>query len=140
MATEHSNRSIAAQHPFDGAEIIYAYTRAQAIEDGVLVDLSAVAPDVCHQHFKYNVACTSAVWAIIDKAVKNKRHCNDLNGVVHDILWMSKGYARTLDERYRLFRVIIKGAGRNSTYTFKIACGPGDDAEPVLTIMLPEED
>jgi hypothetical protein len=24
--------------------------------------------------------------------------------------------------------------------TLKAACGPGDDAEPVLTIMLPDED
>jgi hypothetical protein len=42
--------------------------------------------------------------------------------------------------------VTFSVAFRNSeseaiTYTeFKSLCGPGDDAEPVITIMLPEED
>ena len=128
-------------------EVIFSYTRAQAIADGVLVDLSAVAPDVCRQHFKYPIACTASVWAIIEKAIAPRRqaggemhHMNDLNGVVHDMLWMSKAYSRELDPTTRLFKVIITGAGKKRNFTFKIVCGPGDDAEPVLTIMLPEED
>lgn len=125
---------------FTDADVISVYTRAQAIEDGVLADLSALAPDVCRQHYKYNVACTATVWAIIERAIENPRWCNDINGVVHDILGMSRCHARVLDESTRLFQVIIKGVGKKSLFTFKIVCGPGDDAEPVLTIMLPEED
>lgn len=122
-------------------EVISVYTREQAIEDGTLVDLSAVAPEVCRQHFKYPVACTAAVWAIIDKAVKNPKWHNDLNGVVHDILWMSKANkTRRYDATTHLFKVIIKGAGRQSVFEFKIICGPGDQAEPVLTIMGVDED
>jgi len=120
-------------------EVIFSYTRAQAIEDGVLVDLSKLAPAVCAQQFKHNVACTSAVMNIIEKAVSNKKHCNDLDGVVHDVLWMSR-FGQHLDASTRLFKVIIKGAGRKSVYVLKIVCGPGDDAEPVMTVMLPEED
>ena len=41
------------------AEIIYAYKRAQAIEDGVLVDFSSVAREA---GIKFPVAMTSAVW------------------------------------------------------------------------------
>ena len=121
-------------------EVIYSYPRAQAIEDGVLVDLSSIAPDVCRQHYKYPIACTASVWAIIEKARKNPRYMNDVNGIVHDLLWMSKVHARQETESTRLFQVIIKGAGRRSTFTFKMVCGPGDDAEPVLTVMFPEED
>lgn len=121
-------------------EVISSYSRAQAIEDGVLVDLSAIAPAVCAQHFKVPVACTSSVWDIIEKAVNNKRWMNDLNGVIHDMLWMSKVMKRDLSPTTRLFQVIIKGAGRQSKFTFKSVCGPGDNAEPVITIMLPSED
>ena len=53
-------------HPFDGAEIISRYTRAQALEDGVLVDLMQdTMRDVARQHYRYPVACTAAVWDIL---------------------------------------------------------------------------
>lgn len=123
---------------FDNAEIISAYTREQAIEDGVLVDVSDM--EIAKEHFKYPVAFTNAVWAIIEKAVNNKRWCNDLNGVLHDVFWMSKTYYRKLDSTTRIFRVIITGAGRKRNYDFKFVCSPGDTPEPVLTIMLPDED
>jgi len=45
---------------WDDAEIIYAYTRAQAIEDGELVDLSETAREA---GIKFPVAVTRAVWA-----------------------------------------------------------------------------
>ena len=49
-------------------ETIYSYSRAQAIEDGVLVDLSHV--DSIRQHWKHPFACTSAVWGIIEDALQ----------------------------------------------------------------------
>lgn len=48
-------------------ETIYSYSRTQAIEDGVLVDLSQA--DSIRQHWKRPFACTSAVWAIIEEAL-----------------------------------------------------------------------
>ena len=39
--------------------VIFRYTRREAIEDGVLVDLTAWAKET---GFKIPVACTSAVW------------------------------------------------------------------------------
>jgi len=119
--------------------VIFAYTRAQAFEDGVLADLNEVAPEACGQ-FRFPIACTTAVWEVVDKAVKNKKWCNDYEGVVHDMLWMSRAHSRALDPTSRLFKVIIRGAGRKTNYVFKIVCGPGDNAEPVMTIMLPNED
>lgn len=121
--------------------VISSYTRQQAIEDGLLVDLTAIAPDVCAQHYKYPIACSTSAWTIIDKAVKNKRWMNDIKGVIHDMLWMSKAMAMRIpkSEQETLFEVIIRGAGRRSTYQFIIHCGPGDNAEPVLTITTPED-
>src|SRR6185312_11592017 len=90
---------------------IFRYTRVQAIDDGTLIDLHRVAPDVCGQHFKYGIACTASVWSIIERAIASTEHANDLNGVIHDILWMSIRNGRDLDPTARIFRVIITGAG-----------------------------
>ena len=122
-------------------EVISSYTRAQAIKDGVLVDLSAKVPALCREHYKWPIACTAAVWSIIESAVSNKRHCNDLEGVIHDILWMSRKCAWYFpDDTTANFRVTITGAGRQRLFTFKMVCGPGDTSEPVLTLMLEGED
>lgn len=120
--------------------VIFSYSRKQALEDGVLVDLNHIIP-VNESGYKYPVACTVAVWSIIDTAVKNPKHFNDYDGVVWDILHMSRSYQIKKWETGCLFQVIInKGAGSDDVYTLKIECGPGDAGEPVLTIMLPEED
>jgi hypothetical protein len=121
-------------------EVIHTYSRGQAIEDGFLVDLMQdKMAEVARQHYKYPVACTAAVFEIMRKAVENPRWCNDYAGILHDMLWMSRTYRRQLDESTVLFRVIITGAGRNKYHTFKLIVGPGDDFEPVITIMLPDE-
>ena len=122
-------------------EVIYSYSRKQAIEDGILVDLGQDKMlEVCRHHYKYPIACTAAVFGIMERAVANKKHCNDFAGVLHDMLWMSRVYKREIDPTTVAFRVKIAGAGRKSVYDFKMVCGPGDDAEPVMTIMTPDED
>ncbi len=44
---------------FEEADLIYRYTRAQSIEDGVLIDVSAVAREA---GITYPVALTRAAW------------------------------------------------------------------------------
>lgn len=124
-------------------EIIDQYTRQQAIKDGVLVDLTQDYGELCQEHYKIPVACTAAVWGIVDKAVKNEKYANDYNGVLHDILWMSQqGKVREQKitiEHIIWFKCIITGAGRKKYWTFKVVCHPGDNFEPVVTIMLSDE-
>lgn len=119
-------------------EIICCYTRAEALEDGVLVDLNQYIP-VNECGYKYPVVCTSAVFSIIESAVNNKKHCNDYKGVIWDILTMSR-IGRKSGEDTVYFQVIITGAGKSKYHNFKIVCHGGDQGEPVLTIMLPDED
>lgn len=129
------------QNLFADSDVIHSYTRAQAIEDGFLVDLMQnELGEVCRQHYKHPVACTVAVFEIMRKAVENKRYCNDYAGILHDMLHMSQVHWQFHGHTARLFKVIIQGAGRQRVYTFKLVCHPGDSAEPVLTIMLPNED
>jgi hypothetical protein len=47
-------------------EVIYSYSRAQAIEDGVLADLSQF--EVIRSHWKLQMCCTYTVWCIIRDA------------------------------------------------------------------------
>lgn len=117
---------------------IHIYTRTQAIADGVLWDLSADFPKLCREHYKYPIACTATVAEIINKAVSAGR--GDHQGIIHDMLWMSRTYKRTVDESTIIFRVKIAGAGRKSIFDFKMVCGPDDTGAPCMTIMLPSED
>ncbi len=123
-------------------EVISTYTRAQAIEDGVLVDANiGDLAEVTRQNFKYPVAMTSAVFGLMEKAVDHPDWCNDFKGVWHDILHMSKvAIVQRIDATQHLFRVIITGTGRKRYHMLKIVCHPGDNAEPVLTVMMPDED
>lgn len=122
-------------------DVISIYTRAQAIEDGFLVDLMQNdLGDVSRQHYKFPIACTISVFEVMRKAVENQRYCNDYAGILHDMLWMSKVMKRQVDESTVIFRVIIQGAGRSKYHDFKLVVGPGDNTEPVITIMLPGED
>ena len=118
-------------NPF--GEVVYSYSRKQAIEDGVLVDLSQV--DSIKQHWKHPFACTSTVWGIIESALQ--RPGQDVSGICHDISTMAKLAIRSAtDPELVRFSVIITGR----THALKLHIGPGDTAAPVLTLMLPYED
>ncbi len=122
-------------------DAIYSYTRAQAIEDGVLVDaMAGDLAEVSRQHYKHPVAMTAGVFSLIKRAVEHPKHCNDYKGVWHDVLYMSHAAPAKRWQTGCLFPVIITGTGRRRNHTLKIECGPGDDGEPVMTVMLPEED
>ena len=146
MNSETNNQAQPAEKGFwDDAEIIYAYTRAQAIEDGVLVDVSETAKEA---GFVYPVAMTSAAWADCvewgDEDTK-RQVPQDEFGRLWDVLWMAKIAVRQgsggTQLLYPLHRVPRGGKGHKPQLThLKLVCGPGDTPEPVITIMLPDED
>ena len=123
-------------------DVISTYTRQQAIEDGVLIDMmQGELGQVSRLHYKYPIVCSMGVFALIRRAVEHPDCCNDYAGILHDILTMSKStYAKKLDRSTVLFEVRITGAGRRRVHSLKLTVGPGDDLEPVITIMLPDED
>jgi len=128
------------EHPIFG-EVISAYSRAQAIEDGGLVDVSQVAADA---GFKFPVAMTRAVWAQYVEVPRGV-HAQDEQGRLWDILNMARfEIHRSREGGSELrFQLHVRQDNRNRPpplVTLKLHIGPGDDPEPVLTIMLPEED
>lgn len=130
---------------FDDAEVIHTYTRAQAIEDGVFVDLGVgdFAQLVKDAGFKHPVAVTAEVFAsCIDLTPAAKRACNDIKGRAWDVLYMlSRAIRAAGDKTEILFGVwVVRDRVRPTLTQLKAVCGPGDRGEPVITIMFPEQD
>ncbi len=126
-------------------ETIFSYTRAQAIEDGVLVNVTAEASET---GFRIPVALTAVAWADCvawDPADSARQPHQDERGRLHDILWMAHLAARAArggsETLFSLYRVPRGGRGiKPRLVTLKLTIGPGDAGEPVITIMLPTED
>jgi hypothetical protein len=123
-------------NPF--GELISTYSRFQAIEDGVLVDISAVAREV---GIRFPVAMTRAAWAATVPVPRNTE-CQDEAGRLWDVVWLLRCVIRasaTIGETLRC-AVRVRVGRRLRIVWLKAVCGPGDDAEPVITVMLPDED
>ena len=120
---------------FEDQDIISQYTRAEAIADGVLIDLTKDFP-IVKRVYKFPVAVTAAVWQILNSTPSEWI----VGEVIALIIASQNNNTRMLDEGSHLFDVTIENAAPSDRHTFKIVCHPGDDMEPVLTISLPDED
>ncbi len=128
-------------------EAIHSYSRADALADGVLIDVAAMAREA---GFRVHVALTAGAWeqAVAWTQDDNRRKgvANDEAGRLWDVLWMARHQARrlTAGRREMLFQFYaIPRGGRGQRprlMTLKAVMGPGDAGEPVLTIMQPAED
>ena len=121
-------------------EPISIYTRAQALEDGTLVDVSRMAREA---GFRVPVAVTCALWGDI-KAIPADVSWQSLAGRLWDVLWMAYLATRRANGSQvtvTLFRVPRDGSSRSSQAAkLQMHIGPGDQGEPVITIMMPGED
>ena len=111
-------------------EVISSYSRAQAIEDGVLVAIESDTFDGAGI-FKFPVAFTQALFADLQRG--NGSNADTLSGRVWDVCYMAtQGRSEGSDV---FFKVIVG----NRTLALRANCGPGDDAAPVLTIGYPAD-
>jgi hypothetical protein len=123
---------------------VYTYTRRQAIEDGVLVDLMQpdIEPLVREAGFKYPVAMTIGAFSrtvqVPDQPLPPGQ---DLRGRLWDVLWMLKvAISRTSGGDRVAFEVHVRNGRKLELVRLWSQCGPGDQGEPVITIMLQGED
>ena len=121
-----------SNHPF--GETIYSYSRRQAIEDGVLVDLTKI--EIFRRSFRHHIACTDTVWSVIEGAMS--QGSQDLDGIAHDIAFTAIHAIRA--QRTPSDRVVFSVAIAGRTHVLKLHIGPGDTPSPVMTLMLPSED
>ena len=118
--------------------VTVSHTRAQALEDGVLVDVSETAREA---GFPWPVAVTSTVWELV-KAIP--LHAQEFSSIGNR-LW---GMLRTVEMAFYkapsgfnvLYCIALLSHGHEKHLLLKLVTGPGDHGEPVVTIMLPDED
>ena len=126
--------------------VIYCYSRADAVADGVLIDVSAMAREA---GFKWPVAMTAAVWedcVAWSQDDSARQTPQDEEGRLWDVLCMAAHAIRTApDAREQQSFVLLRVPRDERTtvaifVTLKLWVGPGDDGEPVVTVLLPNED
>ena len=118
-------------------ETIYTYKRRQAIEDGVLVDVTKTAKEA---GFRWPFAMTQEVWSLIENIPEKYRY-EDVQGRLWDVLMVARATIQAARGKQDvLFFEVILHHDSGSRVRLKLHCGPGDDGKPVLTLMLPEQD
>lgn len=121
--------------------VIYSYSRAQALEDGIQVDVSQTAREA---GIRFPTFITRGVFdrcVAVPKGVEGQ----DESGRLWDVLWMlrativqSKGNGDRLP-----FQLYVRNTnGRPKLTTLFASCGPLDidKPEPAITVMLAGED
>lgn len=124
---------------FENAHIIHSYTRADALEDGFLVDVSPMARTM---GFVIPIAMTSTAY----QATVEVDDIDTLNARLRDVLTMAHFAAKGAGENQDQvpFKVAATPQGNAElpakTHNLTLHIGPGDNHEPVLTIMMEGED
>ena len=143
------------RNPFEDMEVISSYSRAQAIEDGVLVEL----PLAREAGFKFRVAVTVGVFAVLAPWAQGSQGDVSKPTEGQPLYGLGQSFdGRAWDLLAILLYEIRRGKGgsrvdfaplflmpgsvhdRPVPVQFKAICGPGDEGEPTITIMLPGED
>ena len=125
--------------------IIHSYTRADAIRDGVLLDITEHAK---HFGFKYPVAITATIVnrhinPSEDLSEKGETSENRIGLVLSELYYAIKSMSNSDPQTRIHFNVEFLMDAIDETYeTIELIadCCPGDTMEPVITIMLPEDD
>ncbi|MCG3197066.1 MAG: hypothetical protein GHCLOJNM_01550 [bacterium] len=119
----------------DDRPCVFSYTRRQALEDGVLVDVSELAREA---GFKLPVAVTSEVWwGHVARAAPPESE----SGRLWDLLNVLRMLIRALPDGSRADRLEFRVRFGEEDVDLWALVGPGDRIdEPVLTIMVVGED
>lgn len=125
---------------FDNDDIIYEYSRDQAIDDGVLIDVSDTAKEV---GIKCPIAITDNLYhQYIEPSDELKEIGQDVNGRLWDTLWILKLSLKKTQDRYLFFHVlyIVDSKLPPKKIKLKAVIDIYPTEQIVITIMLPEED
>lgn len=121
--------------------LIYAYTRKQAVEDGEQVDVSTTAAEA---GIRFPVFLTRAVFDAYVTIPPNVSG-QDESGRLWDIVWMMRvaiKSSRSDNDRIP-FSLYVRNDNRSPKLVSLIAaCGALDigDPQPAITVMMPNED
>jgi hypothetical protein len=127
--------------PTPNFQLVYAYTRAQAVADGVQVEVSKVAAEA---GIRFPVFLTRTVFDAF-VSVPPGVTAQDEAGRLWDIVWMLRFAVRKAQHgQTRLpFALYVRNDNRKARLVKLIAtCGALDidDPQPAITVMMPDED
>lgn len=135
---------------WEDAEVLHAYTRAQAILDGVLVPVTDLVPDepdfARSAGFRCHVALTSRLAGIvIPTELEREEELQDLKGRLWDVLMMARMYRRGIGPEGGdwffpcIFALAGRGDYRRGRRTLRLwaSLHGGDEGQPVVTIGFP---
>jgi hypothetical protein len=126
---------------FKDAKIISSYTRSQALEDGVLIDVSETAREA---GFKCSIAVTEGVFAVLNPTEELKAQGQDFEGRLWDLLIVLRwqiGKKPDWTDTVKFAPLFVRRAGSSAEPIDMWAkAGPGDKMELVITVMLIGED
>ena len=143
----HSAYSVQVEPPEDVSPfgpVIHSYSRAQAIEDGVLVDVTVTAKEV---GFRWPVVITAALHDRLTPSQHDVSIGQDYDGRLWDALWLAAYTIKLADPGTDTvtYTVVLQEVEAKSGQPVNVdirlwaVCGPGDEGEPVVTIGFPED-
>jgi hypothetical protein len=124
--------------------LIYSYSRQQAINDGVLVEVDERIARTAG--FTIPIAVTHAAWAscipIPDhlKRDPEQSEAGRLNDLLRVLQFTIRHQTTPRQDQVDFQLALQQPGGGHKSLKLKCVCGPGDDHRPVLTIMLQTED
>ena len=125
---------------FKDAEVISVYTREEALEDGVLVDVSQLGREM---GFRCPVAITEGLYQILTTTKELEDEGQSYQGRLWDVLWTAKlamHQSEWTDTVYFKTLVVRTPGANPAPAKLWAKAGPGDQMELVITIMLEGED
>lgn len=121
-------------------DIVYSYTRKQAIEDGVLIDVTETAKEA---GFVIPVAVTNGLYSeYLEPSQSLKERGQSVNGRLWDVLFMLYLKIHNCPKANTvIYKVAFeKENGCTADVNLKAVIDGGDNGSPVLTIMKENED
>jgi len=137
----NQDHNAAGQSGSDFGPVIYSYTRAQAVADGVQVEVTKTAREA---GISFPVFLTRSVFDSF-VAIPPGVTCQDEAGRLWDVVWMLRFAilrARPGVERIPV-ALYVRNDDRRATLVKLVAVCSAldiDDPSPAITVILPEED
>lgn len=138
------------EDPFFGSVIyvytpaVRGYTRAQALADGVLVDVTETSKEV---GFKLPVAITAALHGRLTPSGAEAELGQDYDGRLWDVLWCAAFTIKLADPgidtvTFTLVQPEVEaksGQAKKVELRLRAVCSPGNEGEPAIIIGFPED-
>jgi len=122
-------------------EVVFSYSRADALADGVLVDVSELAREA---GFKLPVAVSDSLYhGYLTPPPELAKAGLSLEGRLWETLSVLRYAIKASPATDRLFFTVLFAQvpdAEPEPVDLLAICGPGDSGEPVITIMLPSDD